>query len=267
MASSSGQAAFELSYGISPIILVKPSPTGVPGAQTPISSYLNSGASSGLLGQNKAKPAPQSANPRPTNQASSAAPFARFIPVTGGTLIDNDVAHWPLANQVVAANAVISKPLRISLMMICPASDSISYNAKQAIITNLQSVISSHIAGGGWFNVATPAYIYQGCLLLSLTDASDVTEGGQVQLQYVWEFEQPIITSQQAQVVMNTQMAKYASKTAVTGNPPGSDPAANSVANPFSGVAPNVVPAAQNLAGVGASVSIGTASSSRNQFF
>ena len=46
--------------------------------------------------------------------------FANYQPIPGGTLIDQDIGEYPFANQSVAANAVIAKPLKIPMMMICP---------------------------------------------------------------------------------------------------------------------------------------------------
>lgn len=229
-------ADFSGSYELSPIILMGGAAANAPGGSIPIVSILQAQAyNQGLTG---------SATP-------GSPPFATFTVPPGGMLIDNDVAHWPLANQATAANAVISKPLHIGLRMICPAGPAVSYSEKQSVMTALKATLDGHIAAGGWFSVATPSYIWQTCLLLSLTDVSEVTEGGQVQTAWEWLFEQPIITDQQAQVAMNQAMAKISSGTQVSGDPPAANAASNTVGTPYPPVGTSVVPANRPLAGAG----------------
>lgn len=230
------RAEFANSYEVSPIILMGGSAANAPGGGIPIVSILQAQAfSQGLT----------------STATPGGAPFATFTVPAGDMLIDNDVAHWPLANQATAANAVISKPLHVSLRMICPAGEAVSYTEKQAVMTALKSTLDQHIAAGGWFSVATPSFIWQTALLLSLTDVSEVTEGGQVQLAWEWLFEQPIITDQQAQVVMNQAMAKISSGTQVSGDPPAADAASNTVGTPYPPVGTSVVPSNRPLAGAG----------------
>jgi hypothetical protein len=113
----------------------------------------------------------------------------------------------------------------------------------------LQSSLIQHINAGGWFDVATPAFLYQGCLLTALRDVTDSSGGGQVQLAYVWEFEQPLITVAAAQGAMNIYMQKITNQTVNTGGPLGSNPANASVGNPNTGLAPATQPAASSLSG------------------
>lgn len=226
--------AFTVSYQISPIILVGGIAQNVSGGMIPVVSLTQSqDYDLGLLSQSNA-----------TDLENF---FATYTVLDGDTLIQNEISHWPLANLVVAANNVISDPLKVSLLMMCPGQTQdggVSYSGKLAVMTALQNSLSSHVAQGGWFNVATPSFIYQGCLLLSLRNVSHV-QGGQVQVQYVWEFEQPLITTAAAQGAQNTQMAKISSQTQTSGDPPAAGPAAASVGQPSSNIAGSLVPAAQ----------------------
>lgn len=248
----SGPSAFAVSYQISPIILVSGIAQNVSGGMIPIVSLLQSqDYDLGLLSQSN-----------PTDLEDF---FANFVVLDGDTLIQNEISHWPLANLVVAANNVVSDPLKVSLLMNCPGQvidGGISYTGKQAVMTALQNSLTQHIAQGGWFNVATPSFVYSGCLLLSLRNVSRVS-GGQVQLQYVWEFEQPLISAAAAQGAMNTQMQKISSQTQTTGDPPSSGATAASVGVPSSNIASSLVPAAQNPAGSNV-VPTGAASGAQN---
>lgn len=230
---------FRRSYEIAPIIFVGGVAQNMTGGKIPVTSFTESGSFSD----------------GPTDSANSQQSldgyFAHFYPEAGSTLVDNEIAHWPFANQAVAANAVITKPLRLSMIMVCPADGvDTTLDDKQSIITSLQGTIQQHITQGGWFDVATPAFLYQGLLLISIDDVSEYDEdGSQVQNKYRWTFEQPIITQQQAQAAYNTSMGKIASGTQVSGDPPGSNPAASAVGQPSSNVAQNVIPAAANTTG------------------
>jgi hypothetical protein len=233
---------FSTSYEISPIMLIGGVALNTPGGNAiPIVTLLQAQATFQAFNQGLSN-----------NLTLSSDPFAFFIPPPGGTLIDNDIAHWPLANQATAANAVISKPLRIALRMICPGGKVVSYTGKQAVMTALQSTLAQHIGAGGWFSVATPSFIYTTCLLTSLTDVSEQVEGGQVQVIYEWQFEQPIITDQQATTVMNQAMAKISSGTKVTGDPPAADPISNTVGVAYPPVATGLNPNIRPLKAAGA---------------
>lgn len=118
--------------------------------------------------------------------------FASFAPVSGGTLVEQEIARYPFANQVVAANAVIGQPLHVAMLMICPARNSLGYPIKLAIISALQAAITLHNNNGGTYIVATPSYIYPNCIFRRM---SDVSSGVSKQPQSAWllEFEQPLI--------------------------------------------------------------------------
>lgn len=218
---------FQLSYEISPIILVG----GIAGTgKLPITSLLDSG--NYPSGVTSAGTAPVAADV-----------FGHFRVLAGGTLIDNEVAHYPLANQSVAANAIITTPLKVALEMMVPATDAVPFVARQAIITAMKGALDNHAALGGWYDIATPAYIYQGCLLLSLTDGSDEVPGGQPQERWIWSFEQPLLTAQAAQAAQNQAMAKISGQTQNAGDPPGSQTVTTGISQPSSNITQNVVPA------------------------
>jgi hypothetical protein len=142
--------------------------------------------------------------------------FGSFTIPAGGTLIDFQYAHYPFANQAVAANAAIAQPLQISLIMNCPAQLAGGYLTKSAIMNMMANMLYNHVAQGGTFIVLTPSYIYVNCLLLKVTDVSPVGEDKQAQVAFQFDFEQPLLTIQQAQQVMNGFMNKLNNGTQIT---------------------------------------------------
>lgn len=132
---------------------------------------------------------------------------ANYKPLPGGTLADWQVAEYPFANFVTAANAVVQNPLKISMLMVAPAQNEGGYILKQAIFTALQYTIQQHISLGGTFTVITPAFTYANCLLTSIRDITNPSEK-QVQKLFQWDFTQPLITSSAAQSVLGSLMNK-----------------------------------------------------------
>jgi len=219
---------YQISYQVSPIILVG----GVAGTgMLPIVSVLSSANySGGALGSSGALDISEF--------------FGQFRVVPGHTLMRNEIAMYPLANQTVAANAVITQPLEVQLEMIVPADGRFTLSRKKTIITALKSTLDEHTAKGGYYNVATPSYIYQGCLLTGLVDESDEDDGSQVQTRWLWSFTQPLLTAAAAAAAQNQAMNKITDQTRNAGDPPGSQPIATGVRQPSSNIAQNVVPSA-----------------------
>ena len=219
---------FQVSYQLNPIVLVG----GVAGTgMTPIVSLLSSADYLyGILDNSQA--------------TDISKLFGQFRVLPGGTLMNIEGAMYPVANQSVAANAMITNPLTISLEMIAPASATVTMSQRQSIITALKGMLDNHTALGGWYNVSTPTYIYQGCLLTSIIDQSDNEAGQQSQFRWIWNFYQPLLTEAQAVAAQNQAMAKVTNQTVDTANPPGSQPIASSISNPSSGLAQSAVPAA-----------------------
>lgn len=194
MSISTGQAIFQRNYQISPIFFVN----GIAGDgnSSSISSYLQNGDAPSSLDNY----------------------FANFKPLAGGTLEDWGVADYPLAALTVAANAVVQQPLHISMLMVCPvqANAQNNYARKIATISALKASIDNHILTGGWFDVLTPAFFYQGCLLTELKDVT-TSDTKQVQLQYQWNFTKPLITEEQAGTVQTTFLNKVTQGFKVSG--------------------------------------------------
>lgn len=186
-----GQSLFQLGYELSPVILQNGLANNLPGSVLPIVA-LTEAANSAFTILNFQNPID------PNNF------FAHFRPLPGGTLMDNEVAMYPFANQTYAANAVIAKPLKISLLMNCPANINGGYVAKQITFSALQAALQSHVQMGGTFIVATPSYIYQNCIL---TNLSDVSRPDSQQPQNAWQmdFIQPLL-SEQPKNTMNSLM-------------------------------------------------------------
>lgn len=234
-------ADFQLSYQVCPIVLVG----GIAGTGVlPIANLLNPSAASGGFTTSSTGAVVESSTP----VARDAFTFGSFRILPGGTLMDNENAKYPLATMSVAANAIITMPLRFAIEMVTPASADVTFSQRLSIFTSLKNVLDNHISAGGYFNVATPSYIYTGCLLLNLVDASDVPDGAQVQTRWVWNFEKPLITLEQAQAVVNNAMSKVTGQTYNAGDPPGKKPLLTSVSNPSIGQ--QVTPGADNAASV-----------------
>lgn len=136
--------------------------------------------------------------------------FAHFKPMPGSTLIDNAIGRYPFANQKTAANAIVTRPLTISLHMVCPARGDGAYLTKLATLSALKATLNLHSTTGGTYIVATPGQIYANCVLLGLRDITQST-GNQVQAEYQWDFEQPLLTEADAIVAMNAQISAIAS--------------------------------------------------------
>lgn len=132
--------------------------------------------------------------------------FANFRPLPGATVVNNDIAMYPFANQQVAANAIIAQPTQISYLMTAPANQELGYVTKLAIMTALISAFKLHSQSGGMFICATPSWIYTNCLLLKMSDAS---VGGTNQVQNSWQldFIKPLVTTDDAQSAQNGLMS------------------------------------------------------------
>lgn len=227
-----GRDAFRLGYEFSPIILTGGAAAGIPGSMLPIvlltqavdfALSILGGASDGDLDQY----------------------FARFVPMPGGTLIDNQFGTYPFANQSVAANAVIPQPLQIALRMICPVQTKGGYFSKTLTMIALQQVLAAHINAGGLFTVATPSFFYTNCLLQSVRDITN-GQSHQVQTDWEWVFVKPLITQNDAAGAYSSLMGKMANGLPTGDNPTWSG-VGTSVGSTSAVATASVVPAAQNL--------------------
>jgi hypothetical protein len=231
MSGSIGEAQFELSYQRSPIILCGGIAQNVPGGVLPIIAITEAdNFPQGLLGGGISLDF--------TNY------FASFAPLPGGTLIENDVGRYPMANQAVAGNAIIAQPTNLSMLMTCPTRN--SYATSLAIMIALRSALKQHSMLGGTYTVVTPKSFETNMLLLRVVDVSSA-ESKQAQNAYQWDFFRPLLTLQEAQAAQNSLMSKLSSGTQITGNPSYSGSAA-SVGQPSS-LAGTSIPSAAGTAG------------------
>lgn len=182
MSTNIGKSIYQTAYEISPIILSGGLADLIPGKLLPIVA-ITQAANFGfnLLSGN---------NPLDLNNF-----FGHFRPLPGATLVDNDVAMYPFANQSYAANAIIAKPLRISMLMNCPANVQGGYVSKLITFSALKAALDKHNQAGGTYTIATPSYVYIGCLLTNLVDVSR-PDSQQPQNAWQFEFMQPLTAEQ-----------------------------------------------------------------------
>lgn len=235
MSYSAGLAAFKLAFQLSPILMVGGISTYITGGVLPIIAITE--ASNFIFGLLSG-----------TENIELDDFFANFSPLPGSTLFDLQIGTYPFANQAVAANATISQPLNLSMLMRCPARNDLGYANKLMTMMALQQVITQHAQLGGTYTVVTPSYFYTNGILTNLRDVSD-TESHQVQNAYQWDFTFPLLTLQQAQSVQNSLMSKLTGQTQISGAPSWSGAAAG-VGAPNSLLAPSVIPSAVTPAGL-----------------
>ena len=159
MSTNIGKSIYQTAYELSPIILSGGLAELIPGKMLPIVA-ITQAANFGfnLLTGN---------TPFDTNNF-----FGHFRPLPGATLVDNEVAMYPFANQSYAANAIIAKPLRLSMLMNCPSNIEGGYVSKLITFSALKMALDKHNQLGGTYIIATPSYVYLGCLLTNLVDVS-----------------------------------------------------------------------------------------------
>jgi len=233
-----GYASFALSFEISPITLVGGLAQSVPGGMLPIISLTQPGAfPDGVTAGGDV----QSLNDY----------FAHFKPAAGSELIAIQLGKYPFANQFVAANAIIVEPLRFSMMMICPVKGDGSYSQKLSIISSLQQSLAQHAISGGTYNVAFPFFFYTNAILLKMFDASDGSSE-QTSVTYQMDFEQPLLTLEQAQAAENTMMSQFSNGSQIDGQPAWSN-LSNAVGQPQSLAGPPIIPGQQGLVSSGIS--------------
>lgn len=191
--SNTGREAFQLSFQLSPIILTGGLAGLVPGGMLPIVAITEAlDFAAGLLSGGS------SVNPDNF--------FAQFVPLPGGSLINNNIGKYPFANNAVAANAIIAQPLNISMRMICPAKGPAGHAVKLATLLALKTALANHNNSGGTYTVATPSYFYTNCVMTGMKDVT--TDVKQPQSQWQLDFEQPLLTEADALLSMNSMMSK-----------------------------------------------------------
>lgn len=205
MSISAGSIAFKLAYELSPIILVNGIASNIPFQMLPIISITESiNFATGLLSGSV--------------DIDLDRYFAHFQPLPGATMIDQQIAMYPFLNQAVAANAVVSQPLQVSMLMHCPAQTSMGYLTKLATMTALQATLAQHNASGGTYTIITPSYFYTNCLMTGMRDVSS-GETQQTQVSWQLDFVQPLLTLQQAQQAQSSMMNQLTNGTQIVGQP------------------------------------------------
>lgn len=194
MSVNYGQSTFATAYEISPIILSGGLAQFMPGQLLPIIAVTQAAN----FGTNLLT----GSNPLDLNNF-----FGHFRPLPGSTLVDNDVAMYPFANQAYAANAIVAKPLKLSMLMNCPANIKGGYASKMITFTALKAALDKHNQSGGTYIIATPSYVYLGCILTALTDVSR-PDSQQPQNAWQFDFMQPL-TSEQPTNTLSRLMAAF----------------------------------------------------------
>jgi hypothetical protein len=243
MTVSPGLAAFKLSFQASPIILTNGLAGAIPGGMLPIIAITEAlNFTAGLLTGG-------------TGLDDLDKLFAAFEPMPGGSLIRQKIGEYSFANQAVAANAVITDPLTISMLMKIPVRAPGGYAIKLATMTALQAALAQHNGSGGTYTVATPSYFYVDCVM---TDLVDVSGSGSHQAQHQWRFDfrKPLLTLQQAAQAQNSLMSQISGGAAITGQPAWSG-LAPTVGVPPSLAATSLIPAASGVAGAGVASAAG----------
>jgi hypothetical protein len=190
----------QLSYQVCPIILTGGTASQIPGGYLPILS-LFSGIASGGQGLGL---------PYDISDLDDA--FGAFNVLPGGLLVSQTIGKYPFANQAVAANAVIREPLIISVIMDAPMRGPNAWAVKSMVMSALKATLDNHNNSGGTYTVATPAYMYDNCIMLAMTDNS---RGGNSLPQNAWrfDFEKPLVTLTEAAGAQNQLMKKISDGT------------------------------------------------------
>lgn len=190
----SSNTFIQLSYQVCPIVLTGGSAAQVPGGILPILSLFsgtNAVTSMGL----------------PFDIGDLDDAFGAFNVLPGGTLVSQQIAKYPFANQFVAANATIREPLTLSVIMDAPMRGPNAWAMKQMIMTALKATLDNHNNLGGTYVVITPAYMYTDLIMVSLTDNS---RGNNSLPQNAWrfDFEKPLVSLADLQGAQNQLMSK-----------------------------------------------------------
>ncbi|PHI31158.1 hypothetical protein, partial [Budvicia aquatica] len=191
------KSAFILGFQKSPILLVDGFASKIPGGILPIAVFTE-GLSiiNGLVGGDGFSLDLLSAN---------------FKPAPGTTLINQEISSYPFLNQSTAANAVIQKPNRITMHMTRPVTTKNGgMVGKLPLFMALKLALEEHNSSGGTYTVMTPSYVYTGCLLRSVVDITGFNdEVKQVQYEWAFEFEQPLLMVSELDTALSDLMSKF----------------------------------------------------------
>jgi hypothetical protein len=185
---------YQLLYQITPIFLNGGIATNIGGNIVPIMALLNPNAYNVLFAGG-------------SSSWDMDSYFGIFQPISGGSLIQQQIAEYPFANLSVAANAIVRNPIEVSLVMVTPMKTQYAWAVKNATMTALKSALDTHNNMGGTYTVFTPAYTYYDMVMLGLSDMSNpqiVTP----QNTWKWDFRKPLIAQQDLVFAENNLYAK-----------------------------------------------------------
>jgi hypothetical protein len=253
--SSSGA---KLSFQVSPLWLTGPPVASSPPGMVPIISITDpqlfqqvAGRPPGQGGIGSDTVASQSSQ----GQGNAAGAdlddaFGAFTVVPGGTLVKDEVAQFPFANQWVASNAQIFQPLEISLMWDVPMRGANVWTQRMSVITQLQAVLTNHINSGGTFTITTPSFIYVNLLMTNMSDAS---RGNSPIPQNAWRFDfvKPLIAITDLQAAQAALVGKVSAGLVTNGQWTGTLAGSNLPASLPQFITTGVLPATGALAGAG----------------
>lgn len=186
---------YKLGFEISPVILCDGIAQSIPGGMLPIVALTQSASFvTGLLGG-------------AMELTDLDKYFCHWRAAQGATMIDYDIGRYPFANQAVAANALLAQPLRVTMLMDAPVNDNTGAMTKLVTLSALQAVLQAHANLGGTYIVATPAFIYNSCILKTVRDVTGSNDP-LPQRQWLWDFEQPLITETGADQAINSYLSK-----------------------------------------------------------
>ncbi|ECP2825077.1 hypothetical protein FZG04_05450 [Salmonella enterica] len=186
---------YKLGFEISPVILCDGVAQSIPGGMLPIVALTQSASYvSGLMGG-------------AIELTDLDKYFCHWRAAPGGTMVDYDIGRYPFANQAVAANALLSQPLRIPMLMDAPVNENTGAMTKLVTLSSLQAVLQAHASLGGTFIVATPGIIYSNCILRTERDVTGSNDA-LPQRQWLWDFEQPLLSETGAEQAINSYLNK-----------------------------------------------------------
>lgn len=233
MSISSGLAAWKLTFQLAPIIMTGGIASAIPGGMLPAISLTEAlNFTTGLLSG-------------AGDDLDENSFFANFAPLPGSTLIDNQVATYPFANMQVAANGIIAQPLRLSMLMICPARGDSGYALKLATMTALVSSFQQHNNSEGLYTVATPVKFWDNMIMTRMSDVSAALSK-QPQSSFQIDFIAPLVTLAQAAQAQNAMMSAISGGAQTDGSLSGLN---STLGAPGTIATPNVVPAASSPGG------------------
>jgi hypothetical protein len=197
----------KLTYQIAPIFLTGGIATGIPGSIMPMLSFTNAPVGLNLAG-----------NILPVDIKDLDEAFGAFTVLPSGTLVSQQVAKFPFANQFTAANATIREPLGVQVLMEAPMRGPNAWANKFAIMNALKATLDIHNNLGGTYTILTPAFMYTEMIMTELVDASRATNSLP---QNAWKFvfERPLVALEELKAIYysyNLLMRKLANAVPAT---------------------------------------------------